>query len=276
MCIIEVWPLQAAIIGCCINRFNILVKLLMKQRGTPIITPADNGHNRSADTVSATTICVNISPPSTRLRWSAAPFYTRVDSFRGLKNQLSAQVPPQGAASGAPGALIPPEKKGFANYRRLVLMQMMRGMEGCLVIVVQRSGSLLLHWAPLDVSTSGCFDISPSHPFFPPLFCHTKVLPGILTKHCCILPDGNAGKGLPAWDTTASTRTAETGSACHWGGAAAQFIPSNWIGSELVWGFRNDHGLLHIVAGVKRLLMKLKSREIYSGTWPESSATLAS
>lgn len=174
MCIIEVWPLQAAIIGCCINRFNILVKPLMKQRGTPIITPADNGQNRSADTVSATTICVNISSPSTRLRWSAAPFYTRVDSFRGLKNQLSAQVPPQGAASGAPGALIPPEKKGFANYRRLVLMQMMRGMECCLVIVVQRR-RLLLHWAPLDVSTSSCFDISPSHPFFPSVLSHKGV-----------------------------------------------------------------------------------------------------
>lgn len=93
------------------------------------------------------------------------------DGFiQGFENQLSAQVPPQGAASGAPGALIPPEKKGFANYRRLVLMQMMRGMECCLVIVVQRSGSLLLHWAPLDVSTSGCFDINPSHPFFPLCF----------------------------------------------------------------------------------------------------------
>lgn len=40
--------------------------------------------------------------------------------------------------------------------------------------------------------------------------------------------------------------------------------------------FRNDHWLLHIVAGVKRLLMKLKSREIYSGTWPQSAAALTS
>lgn len=33
----------------------------------------------------------------------------------------------------------------------------------------------------------------------------------------------------------------------------------------------DDDRLLHIIAGVKRLLMKLKSREIYSGTWLQSS-----
>lgn len=34
-----------------------------------------------------------------------------------------------------------------------------------------------------------------------------------------------------------------------------------------------DDRLLHIVAGVKRLLMKLKSREIYSGTRPQATVT---
>lgn len=38
-----------------------------------------------------------------------------------------------------------------------------------------------------------------------------------------------------------------------------------------VVGRCDGDGLLHIVAGVKRLLMKLKSREIYSGTWPQLS-----
>ena len=33
----------------------------------------------------------------------------------------------------------------------------------------------------------------------------------------------------------------------------------------------DDDKVLHIIAGVKRLLMKLKSREIYSGTWLQSS-----
>lgn len=84
------------------------------------------------------TICVNISSLSTRLKWSATPFTLGWNLCRYLQKQLSAQVPPQGAASGAPGALIPVEKKGFGNYRRLVLMQMMRRMECCLVTMLQR------------------------------------------------------------------------------------------------------------------------------------------
>lgn len=176
----------------------------MKQRGTPIITPADGGHRRSADAISAATTCVNVpSPPAIclnelLLRWRSGG---AIQGFE--KPALCTGKPPAASrCSGAPGALIPPEKKGLGSYRRLVLMQMMRGTECCLVIVVQRSGSLLLRRAPPDVATSRCFDVNPSHLFPPPppnpLFCHTKVLPGILTKHCCILPDGNAGKGLQA------------------------------------------------------------------------------
>lgn len=38
----------------------------------------------------------------------------------------------------------------------------------------------------------------------------------------------------------------------------------------------DDDRLLHIIAGVKRLLMKLKSREIYSGTWLQYSPVMTS
>lgn len=43
------------------------------------------------------------------------------------------------------------------------------------------------------------------------------------------------------------------------------------LGESLLPTYDDDDGLLHIVAGVKRLLMKLKSREMFSGTWLQPS-----
>lgn len=127
--IIEVWLLRAAIIGGCIVH-NIPVKLLTKQRGTPIITPADNGHNRAADTISGTTICVNIS-----LKTKRRSVYARVDSFGvGLKKQLCVQEPPHRE-----------QRLGLQVLGFLPKRKDSDGMECCLVIVVQRRGSLLLH-----------------------------------------------------------------------------------------------------------------------------------
>lgn len=48
----------------------------------------------------------------------------------------------------------------------------------------------------------------PSHPFFSSSV-FPQVLPGILTKHCCLLPDGNVGKVPLARDTPISTSAAE-------------------------------------------------------------------
>lgn len=48
-------------------------------------------------------------------------------------------------------------------------------------------------------------------------------------------------------------------------------MPKGGGGGEIGVSTCDDDGLLYVVAGMKRLLMKLKSREIYSGTWSQSS-----
>lgn len=84
-------------------------------------------------------------------------------------------------------------------WEQLLLMQMVweMGVWCCFVIegpcTAQRFSSELhlvyLLWAAVILTSLP----SPPHP--PSPFVSWKVLPGILQKHCCILPDKNTGKG---------------------------------------------------------------------------------
>ncbi|TWW72280.1 hypothetical protein D4764_16G0007770 [Takifugu flavidus] len=77
--------------------------------------------------------------------------YARLDLFRDLKNQLPAQVPPRGPASGAPGALIPAEKKGLGVtwYTDEALLHLTRQERRCEEVAdeIEEQGDILRYLA---------------------------------------------------------------------------------------------------------------------------------
>lgn len=86
----------------------------------------------------------------------------------------------------------------------------------CLLLLCNcgpQNGSVLFLWALLCLSAlSCCVDIN-VFPSLPSFVVSWKVLPGILKKHCCILPDRNTGKGRTDVPSPLNTPVTHTHSA---------------------------------------------------------------